>query len=80
MKKLVFAAQVFGLLTAFPIYVLLEFNHGTKALPTNNSVAVAIEETVHKNIQPVINSKIEIENKVCVNGLKKCYQQNRTYN
>ena len=80
MKKLVFAAQVFGLLTAFPIYVLLEFNHGTKALPTHNSVAVAIEEPVHKNIQPVINSKTKNENTVCVNGSKKCYQQNRTDN
>ncbi|MCW3109910.1 MAG: hypothetical protein JWQ09_4416 [Segetibacter sp.] len=80
MKKLVFAVQVFGLIIAFPIYVLLEFNHGTKALPTNNSVAVTIENPVHKNIQQVINSKIENENKVCVNGSKKCYEQNRTDN
>jgi len=35
MKKLVFAAQVFGLLAMFPIVVFLEMNHATGRLPEN---------------------------------------------
>ncbi len=71
MKKFVFAVQVFGLIAAFPLYVVVEFNHGAKALPGNNSDSVAIEKPVKKNLQSVINSTIENENKVLVISSKK---------
>ena len=45
-KKLIFALQVFGLIAAFPLYVVVEFNHGAKALPANISDSVAIEKPV----------------------------------
>ena len=32
MKKLVFAVQVFGIIAMFPIYVILEMNHGTSEI------------------------------------------------
>ncbi len=53
MKKLVFTVQVFGLIAAFPLYVVIEFNHGAKALPANNSGAVGIEKPVKKNLQSI---------------------------
>ena len=38
MKKLVFAAQVFGLIAMFPVVVILEINHGTGNLSKSNSI------------------------------------------
>ena len=40
MKKLLFAVQVFGAIAMFPLYVIVEFNHGTKTLPVNTSTSV----------------------------------------
>lgn len=44
MKKIVFAVQVFGAIAMFPLYVLLEPNHGTSALPFNTSPLVIVKE------------------------------------
>ena len=40
MKKLLFAVQVFGAIAMFPLYVIVEFNHGSKTLPVNTSTSV----------------------------------------
>ena len=73
MKKLVFAAQVFGLIAAFPLYAVVEFNHGAKVLPVVNSDSVAIEKPVKENLQSVVNSTIENENTFFFVGIKNCY-------
>ena len=44
MKKLLFAVQVFGAIAMFPLYVIVEFNHGKKALPVHNSSSVIVKE------------------------------------
>lgn len=44
MKKLVFAAQVFGLIPMLPVVVILEMNHGTG-------------RSSEKTLLPVLNSK-----------------------
>ena len=44
MKKLLFAVQVFGAIAMFPLYVIVEFNHGSKTLPVNNSSSVIVKE------------------------------------
>lgn len=44
MKKLVFAAQVFGVIAMFPIYVILEMNHGTSELPGDRNQPVVTEQ------------------------------------
>jgi hypothetical protein len=43
MKKLVFAVQVFGIIALFPIYVILEMNHGIERSPGNINPRVAKE-------------------------------------
>lgn len=40
MKKLVFAAQVFGIMALFPLYVILEMNHGAAAIPGDRNQPV----------------------------------------
>lgn len=47
MKKLLFAVQVFGIIAMFPIYVILEMNHGTQKLSENKNPAV-VKERVEK--------------------------------
>ncbi len=37
MKKFLFAAQVFGIMMMFPLYVILEMNHGTASLDENKN-------------------------------------------
>lgn len=37
MKKIVFAAQVVGLIAMFPILVMLEMNHPAGTSPANNA-------------------------------------------
>jgi hypothetical protein len=70
MKKAVFAIQVFGLIVAFPLYFLVELNHGTKLMPVNNSGPFAVEQPMKKEIRSVMNSTIKNENKVFVIDLK----------
>lgn len=38
MKKIAFALQVFTLITMFPLYVVIEMNHGTVTITENNSL------------------------------------------
>lgn len=73
MKKLVFAIQVFGLIAAFPIYIVVDFNHAAKALAANNSDSVDIEKPVKENLQSEVNSTIENENAFFFVGIKNCY-------
>ena len=73
MKKIVFAFQVFGLMVMFPLYVVVELNHGTKSMPVNNSDSFATEKQIKKNMRSVINPKIENENKFPVISLIKSY-------
>lgn len=44
MKKLLFAVQVFGAIAMFPLYVIVELNHGLKTLPVNNSSSAIVRE------------------------------------
>jgi len=55
MKKIVFAFQVFGLIVMFPIYVVLEMNHGSVKLTGNNSRLTG--KIVKKGIEQSINTK-----------------------
>jgi hypothetical protein len=49
MKKIVFTLQVFGTIALFPIYVVLEMNHGTGKLPENKNHPV-VKEKIEKTI------------------------------
>jgi hypothetical protein len=63
MKKLVFALQVFGIIALFPIYVILEMNHGT-GLPENKNYP-GVTEKPEKTITRVsLNSKVQNENSI----------------
>ena len=44
MKKLVFAAQVFGLIAIFPIVVILEINHGARSSSESNSTSSVVQK------------------------------------
>ena len=63
MKKLVFAVQVFGIIALFPIYVILEMNHGT-GLPENKNHSGVEEKPDKTIIRVALNSKIENENSI----------------
>ena len=64
MKKIVFAVQVFGILAMFPIYIVLEMNHGTESFPGTKNHPVDIEK-VEKNNTPVsLNAEEQIESAV----------------
>lgn len=43
MKKIVFALQVFSLLIALPLYVVIEMNHATAAPAENSKLTQVIE-------------------------------------
>ena len=45
MKKLVFAAQVFGFMAMFPIVVFLEMNHAAGGSSESNSTSSVIQNT-----------------------------------
>lgn len=59
MKKIVFALQIFGLITMFPLYVILELNHVTTKLPSNNKSS-GVTQRQEKNISKV--SEIRLSN------------------
>ncbi|MEP7377653.1 MAG: hypothetical protein ABI675_29885 [Chitinophagaceae bacterium] len=64
MKKFLFAVQVFGIIAMFPIYVILEMNHGTGSLPENKSQPVVkgiIEKTA---IRTSFNSEVRDGNPI----------------
>lgn len=60
MKKLVFAIQVFGVIAMFPIYVILEMNHGTSELPGDSNHPVVTEER-EKALIGSLNSESQVK-------------------
>ena len=48
MKKIVFAIQVFGLITMLPLYLILELTRGTDRLPAKNPAPVIIDKPQNK--------------------------------
>lgn len=57
MKKLLFAVQVFGAIAMFPLYVIVEFNHGTKTLPVNNSASVIEKKQKDNGIPSTVKNE-----------------------
>ena len=54
MKKIVFAIQVIALIAMFPVYLLVELNHGTaKSTLNDSSTDYMIPKKI--NIQPDLN-------------------------
>jgi hypothetical protein len=60
MKKLIFAAQVFGIIAMFPLYVILEMNHGTSEFPAEGNRRVVTEESEKALIEP-LNSESQVK-------------------
>jgi len=58
MKKFVFAVQVFGIIALFPIYVILEMNHG---LPENKNHLVVKEKIEETTIHVSPNAEVQNE-------------------
>ena len=63
MKKFVFAVQVFGIIAMFPIYVILEMNHGLPENKNQSGVTGKPEKTI---IRVSLNSKVQNENSIPV--------------
>ena len=61
MKKFFFAVQVFGIIAMFPIYVILEMNHG---LPENKNHSGAKGKPEKTIILESLNTKGQNENSV----------------
>jgi hypothetical protein len=61
MKKFVFALQVFGVMALFPIYVILEMNHG---LHENKNHLHVIEKAEETTIQVSLNVEAQNENSI----------------
>ncbi|MCY7292296.1 MAG: hypothetical protein LH615_08950, partial [Ferruginibacter sp.] len=56
MKKIGFALQVFGLITMFPLCVILEMNHAATTLPANNTTSGNNQIQVQSIPKPITNS------------------------
>ncbi len=63
MKKLLFAVQVFGIIAMFPLYVILEMNHGT-GLPENKNQSGVIETPQKRSSGHLLNSEEQNENSI----------------
>ena len=61
MKKFVFAVQVFGIIAMFPIYVILEMNHG---LPENKNHPFVKEKPERTIIRVSLNSEAQNGNSI----------------
>jgi hypothetical protein len=61
MKKTIFTVQVFCLIAMFPLYLILELNHGTQRVPSNIFPSIGIEKPAKRSIQPSVNSTVENE-------------------
>ena len=59
MKKAVFTIQMFVLMAAFPVYLVMELNQRTGSLPVNDSPSEFIEKPEGNKIQPVLNPENE---------------------
>lgn len=72
MKKLVFAVQVFGIIALFPIYVILEMNHGIERLPKNKLPRVDKEivgaTTAHVSFTAEAQKEISIPVKILLSS------------
>ena len=66
MKKFVFAVQVFGILAMFPLYVILEMNHGLPESKSHSGVAEKPDKTI---IGASLNSEGQDENSIRLNYL-----------
>jgi hypothetical protein len=66
MKKFFFAVQVFGILAMFPLYVILEMNHG---LPENKNHSGVTEKPEKAAIGASLNSDAQDENSILLNYL-----------
>jgi len=60
MKKFVFAVQVFGIIAMFPIYVLLEMNHGISKIPGNRDLPIVTGEQ-EKAFIGALNSESQVK-------------------
>lgn len=69
MKKFFFAVQVFGIIAMFPLYVILEMNHGTGALPENKNHPVFIEGSGKVAALASVNSEVQDEYSIRLNYL-----------
>ena len=71
MKKIVFTLQVFALIAMFPLYFVLELNHGTLKLSSGN-ITPADNQMQVKTISKVTSdTTIEIGDKYLVTGFLK---------
>ena len=63
MKKLVFAAQVFGLIALFPAVIILEMNHGKRSARESDSTSCVKPNTEKISIRlpEKITDKMENE-------------------
>jgi hypothetical protein len=61
MKKFFFALQVFGIIALFPIYVILEMNHGS---PENKNHVNVIEKAEETAIQVSLKAEAKNENSI----------------
>jgi hypothetical protein len=66
MKKIAFTLQVFGTIALFPIYVILEMNHGIEKLPGNKKHTVVKEKAEKTVIQAPLND--EAQNEMSIPG------------
>ena len=66
MKKFLFAVQVFGIIGMFPIYVILEMNHG---LPENKNHSGVAEKPEKTAIGASLNSEAQDEQSIQLNYL-----------
>ena len=73
MKKIVFAAQVLGLIAMFPILVMLEMNHATGISHKNNAPCSVIEKAGETSVQLHEKAKDQMVNEVFPVGLQAVY-------
>jgi len=61
MKKIGFALQVFGLITIFPLCVILEMNQAATKLPANNTTSGDNQTQVQSSPKQIGNSFADFE-------------------
>ena len=66
MKKIGFALQVFGLITIFPLCVILEMNHAATKLPANNTTSGDNQTQVQSSPKQIANSFADFESQYLV--------------
>ena len=61
MKKIGFAAKVFGIIILTPVLVILELNHG---LPDNKENSVVVKKVDTTIIQLSLNAEVQNDNAI----------------